>query len=70
MTNVNLLKSIMAKNGDLNFVACLASLLGAGRSTASKRLNGKTEFTQSEIATITEHYDLTAEDIKKIFVGE
>ena len=70
MTNVNLLKSIMAKNGDLNFVDCLASLLDVGRSTASKRLNGKSEFTQSEIATITEHYDLTAEDIKKIFVGE
>ena len=69
MTNVNLLKAAMAKKGDLNFVACLAELLNIGRSTASKKLNGKAEFTQSEIVKIAEHYDLTAEDIKQIFVG-
>ena len=70
MTNVNLLKSAMAKQGETNFVACLVKLLGVSRSTASKKLNGKADFTQSEISKIAEHYKLTAENIKQIFVGE
>lgn len=70
MTNVNLLKSVMAKQGEFNFVACIAKLLGLSRSTASKKLNGKAEFTQSEISKIAEHYKLTADNIKEIFVGE
>ena len=70
MTNVNLLKSAMAKQGETNFVACITKLLHVSRSTASKKLNGKADFTQSEIAKIAEHYKLTAENIKEIFVGE
>ena len=70
MTNVNLLKSTMAKAGDLNFVACIAKLLNLSRTTASKKLNGKADFTQSEISKIAERYELSADNIKEIFVGE
>lgn len=70
MTNVNLLKAAMAKVGDTNFVADIARLLNVSRSTASTKLNGKAEFKQSEIAKIAKHYNLTAENIKEIFVRE
>ena len=70
MTNVNLLKSAMAKVGDTAFVECLIMLLDVSRSTASNKLNGKREFKQSEIAKIAERYNLSPEDIKQIFVGE
>ena len=69
MTNVNLLKSAMAKVGDTSFVECLMRLLEISRSSASNKLNGKAEFKQSEIKKIAEHYNLTPEDIKQIFVG-
>jgi len=70
MTNTNLLKSVMVLRGDENYVEALAALLGVARGTASSRIAGKSEFTQSEIAMIAKHYDLTAEDINKIFIGE
>jgi hypothetical protein len=69
MTNVNLLKSIMARAGDVNFVGCLSRLLDVNRSTASRKLNGDAEFRQSEIMMIAEHYHLIGEEIKQIFVG-
>lgn len=70
MTNVNLLKSTMARAGDLAFVDCLTKILNISRSTASRKLNGKADFNQSEISKIADRYHLTADEIKKIFVGE
>ena len=70
MTNINLLKSVMARAGDIVFVECLAKILNISRATASKKLNGKADFLQSEISIIAERYNLTADEIKKIFVGE
>ena len=69
MTNVNMLKSVMAANGDCNFVADIAELLNLSRTTASNKLNGKADFKQSEIAIIAERYKLKADDIKQIFIG-
>lgn len=68
MTNVNLLKSKMVAFGDTDCVNKLAALLDVSRTTASKKLNGETSFTQPEIALITVKYGLSAEDIKEIFV--
>ena len=68
MTNTNLLKSKMIATGDENFVECLASLLKISRATASKKLNGLTDFDQTEIGIITDHYNLNADDVIKIFV--
>lgn len=69
MTNTNLLMAKMVEHGDKDCVAKLTHLLGLSRTTASNKLNGKTLFDQSEIGLIAKKYELSAEDIKKIFVG-
>ena len=68
MTNVNLLKSKMVAAGDTDYINKLATLLDVSRTTASKKLNGEKSFTQQEIAVIAAKYNLSAEDIKEIFV--
>ena len=68
MTNVNLLKSKMVATGDTDYINKLATLLDVSRTTASKKLNGEKSFTQQEIAVIAAKYNLSAEDIKEIFV--
>lgn len=68
--NVRLLKSKMTLHGEENFPSDLAKLLSVSRQTASAKLNGHSEFTQSEIAKIVSHYNLTDAEIKEIFCGE
>lgn len=68
--NQRLLKSKMILYGDEEFVTAISKLLEISRQTASAKLCGESDFTQSEIATISKHYHLSAEDIKNIFVGE
>lgn len=68
--NAKLLKSKMVLYGDEDFVSAISKLLEISRQTASSKLHCKTKFTQTEIATISRHYGLTAEDVKNIFVGE
>lgn len=69
MTNSNLLKSKMIAAGDENFVQVIADLLVCSRTTASRKLNGELQFTQGEIAIIADRYNLTADEIKQIFIG-
>ena len=69
MTDVNLLKSKMALVGDTEFVKDISTILNVSRTTASKKLNNELPFSQTEIAILTKRYNLSAEDIKKIFVG-
>ena len=45
----------------------LARVLGISISTMSWKLNGKAEFTQSEIKAITDRYSLTAKEVKEMF---
>lgn len=56
--------------GDEDFVSVIAKLLSITRQTASAKLSGESDFTQTEIKLISNHYHLSAEDIKNIFVGE
>lgn len=69
MTNTELLMSTMALAGDKFFIKTLADLLHVTRTTAAKKLKGQALFDQEEIAILAEHYRLTAEDIKSIFLG-
>lgn len=69
MTNSNLLKSKMIAAGDENFVQVIADILICSRTTASRKLNGELQFTQGEIAIIADRYNLTADEIKQIFIG-
>lgn len=66
--NVKLLKSKMILYGDEDFVNSISKLLHITRQTASAKLNGKSEFTQTEIAIISKHYCLNDEEIRKIFI--
>lgn len=70
MTNSNLLKARMMEHGDGDFTARLAKLLGISRTTASGKLNDRIQFSQREILIITDKYDLSDEDIRKIFVKD
>ena len=58
----------MVATGDTDYINKLAILLDVSRTTASKKLNGEKSFTQQEIALIAAKYNLSAEDIKEIFV--
>lgn len=68
--NVKLLKSKMVLHGDENFVTVISKLLKISRQTASAKLNGGGEFTQTEIAIIAKYYCLTGDDVRKIFIED
>lgn len=70
MTNTNLLKARMVEYGDDDCITKLAELLKISRTTASGKLNGKILFDQNEIALIAAKYNLSDEDIRKIFVND
>ncbi len=65
--NKNLLKSILAANGD-NF-STLAEYLGITVSTLSNKVNEKQKagFTQPEIMMIKKRYSLSADEVDAIF---
>ncbi len=69
MTNINLLKSKLILRGYSDFTAALAEMLQISYGAASKKLNNKSEFKQSEIAILTEKLELTADEVKEIFVN-
>lgn len=66
--NVKMLKSKMVLFGDEDFVKAIATILEVSRQTASAKLSGEREFSQSEIALISKHYCLNDEEIRRIFV--
>lgn len=61
------LEALMKLNGDTGNT--LAEFLGIARSTFSAKLNGTNgaEFTVREIRAIKERYNLSAEQVDKIF---
>lgn len=66
--NAKILKSKMVLAGDEDFVKAIANLLEISRQTASAKLNDEREFSQTEIALISKHYNLNDEEIRKIFI--
>jgi hypothetical protein len=69
MLNAKLLKSIMVANGDDSYVTALSKVIGVNRVTAGQKLNGKSQFTQKEISAVMNHYNLTGDEIKEIFLN-
>lgn len=65
--NKNLLRSMLAKNGETQ--KDLANLLGISLSRTNAKINEtqKAQFTQNEILVIKEHYALTSKEIDEIF---
>ena len=68
-TNTNLLKAKIAEQGYDAYVSYLAGMLFISRTTASKKLYGYAQFTQSEIITLRDVLDLSIEDVNTIFLG-
>lgn len=65
--NGDMLREIMAFFGDTN--ESLANVLGISASTFSAKINEKrgAEFNQGEIIKIIKRYNLTTDEIEKIF---
>lgn len=63
--NCNLLKYYVRENHDT--MEELAEAMKLHYNTVSLKLNGKREFTQQEISFISKRYNLTAEEVVKIF---
>ncbi len=61
----NLLEAKMKIFGDTQ--SDLAEVIGISVATFNYKLNGKSEFTQSEIQKIRERYNLTDEEVVEIF---
>lgn len=61
----NELRSFMAKYGDNN--QTLAEALGITSPALSVKLNGKSAFSTKHIKIIIDRYDLSGEDVTRIF---
>jgi transcriptional regulator with XRE-family HTH domain len=66
--NSNLLKSVIAKNGDTQYR--LAEAMGLQVSALSQRINGHVDFRRNEIRFIKNRYNLSSEEIDSIFFTE
>ena len=69
MTNLKLLKAKMLLAGYEEFTNDLEKILGISHGTASKKANGKSDFSQKEISILSEALSLTGDDIKAIFTS-
>lgn len=68
MTNINMLKSLMAKRGYTSFTGDLMHILNISWTSASKKINNQLSFTQKEITTLANKLKMTGEEIKETFV--
>lgn len=68
MVNVNKLRSYLALRGMV--IKDLAEAIGMPISTLSNKINGKSEFTASEIAQIQIALDIPNEEVLEIFIKE
>lgn len=69
MTNTKFLKKKLIDAGYCNsFVNAISDLLNISRTTASKKLNGKTDFTQSELSVLSVKLDISASEVKENFL--
>ena len=59
------LRAVMIRNGDRQ--EDLAKALGISPTALSAKINGKRVFTQPEIEKIALRYNLTAQEIQRIF---
>lgn len=67
MTNKDLLRSKVVLVGDDFKTLC--KKIGMYSATFHSKLRGKTEFKQTEIQKIMQVYNLTADEIVKIFLS-
>lgn len=63
--DMNLLRCFMVRYGDKQYD--LAKALNLPQSALSARMNGKTDFRQTEMDTIRKRYSLNADNMQTIF---
>lgn len=68
MININKLKSYLALRGMT--IKDLAETIGMSISTLSNKINGRNEFTASEIAQIQTVLNIPDEEVLDIFIKE
>ena len=69
LLNKNLFRAMHTARGDSQkFVA--ENVLGISEQTLSAKVNGDTDFKHSEIKLLIDRYNLTPEDVEKIFFGD
>lgn len=68
-TNTNLLKVKMMQQGHEAYVSYLSKILSISRTTASKKLYGNAQFTQSEIFILRNALLLSSEEVCQIFLN-
>lgn len=64
-----LFRSKMSLYGD-DTLDTLAEYLGVVRQTLSRKINGETDFTQTEMSLIKIRYNLTNEEFAQLFAKE
>lgn len=69
MTNLKLLKAKLVLAGYEDFTNDLERILGISHGTASKKANGKSDFSQKEISLLTEALNLSGDEVKAIFTS-
>lgn len=63
----NLIKHKMLDMKRDDFITFLTEILNCSRQTASNKLNGITDFTESEIAILSDKLNFSADELKKAF---
>ena len=63
MTNTKFLKKKLVDAGIDDFIKGLSDILNISRPPASRKLNGETDFTQSELTILAERLNISAEEI-------
>lgn len=61
----NLIKHKMLDMKRDDFITFLTEILSCSRQTASNKLNGITDFTESEIAILSDKLNFSADELKK-----
>lgn len=63
--NASLMKSYIVRNHDTQ--ERLAEALGIALATLNAKINGKSNFRQTEIAAIKSRYRMTADEVDAVF---
>lgn len=66
--NTQELKAEIVRHNETSRI--LAEIVGVTHPTFSAKINGKAEFTRSEIATIRKHYNLSSDRVVDIFFAD
>jgi len=65
-----LIKHKMLDMNRADFITCLSEILGCSRQTAGNKMSGVVDFTESEIAILSERLDFSPDELKQALEGK